>query len=179
MLMAMADTPTTAPTWLTMAEAAARLNVSTRTVARRVAAGDLRTQRTADGRVLVAVEVADMAGEGRAVAAVAAQAEGNRQAALALGEALGALQRTYEAATVAAQGRAAAAERDARWWRVACLTACLPSVMALGLLAWRLSDHGQVADTVADTPLPPVAAKVAAPVTVEMASDGWHPPLLP
>jgi excisionase family DNA binding protein len=181
----MADTTTTL-TWLTMAEAAARMNVSARTVARRVANGQLRTQRTPDGRVLVAVEVADMAGEGLAVAAVAAQAEGNRQAALALGEALGALQRTYEAAHAAVEAkaaalsdRAAAAERSAYWWRVACLSACLPTVMAVAVLTLRTSDHGQPADTVSATPLPPVAAKVPAPVAVEADPDGWHPPLQP
>lgn len=181
----MADTTTTAPTWLTMAEAAARLNLSTRTVARRIAAGQLRSQRTPDGRTLVAVEVADMAGEGLAVAAVAAQAEGNRQAALALGEALSTLQRTYEAAHAAVEAkaealsdRAAAAERSAYWWRVACLTACLPTVMAVAVLALKPSDRGQLADTVSATPLPPVAAQVAAPVAVEDTPDGWHPPMV-
>lgn len=178
----MADTTMT---WLTMAEAAARLNLSTRTVARRIAAGQLRTQRTPDGRTLVAVEAADLPVEAQAVAAVQATAEGSRQAALALADALPALQRVYEAAVdaagraaVQAEARATAAERNASWWRVACLTACLPGVMGVLLAVWQGRQGGQVADSLSATPEPPVAAKVAAPVAVEDALDGWRPPLL-
>jgi len=182
----MADTTTTAPTWLTMAEAAARLNLSTRTVARRIAAGQLRTQRTPDGRTLVAVDTADLPVEAQAVAAVQATAEGSRMAALALADALPTLQRAYEAATLAAgkavasaEARATDAERNASWWRVACLTACLPGVMGVLLAVWQGRQGGQVADTLSATPEPPVAAMVAAPVAVEDAPDGWRPPLLP
>lgn len=178
----MADTTTTAPTWLTMAEAAARMNVSTRTVARRIAGGSLRTQRTPDGRVLVAVDAADLPVEAQAVAAVQATAEGSRQAALALADALPTLQRAYEAATVAAgqavaaaEVRAVAAERNASWWRVACLTACLPGVMGVVVAVGR-GGHG--ADSLSAKADAPVAGMVAAEVAVEDTPDGWHPPLV-
>jgi excisionase family DNA binding protein len=182
----MADTTTPAPTWLTMAEAAARLNVSTRTVARRIAAGDLRTQRTSDGRVLVAVEVRDQPVEAQAIAAVQATAEGSRQAALALADALPALQRAYEAATqaagqavAAAEARANAAQQAASWWRVACLTACLPGVVAVvGLLLGR-AGTGHGADVLSAAPEPPVGSEVTAETAVEDAPTGWRPPLLP
>jgi excisionase family DNA binding protein len=182
----MADTTTTAPTWLTMAEAAARLNVSTRTVARRIAAGDLRTQRTPDGRVLVAIEVHDQPVEAQAIAAVQATAEGSRQAALALADALPALQRAYEAATLAAgqavaaaEARAADAARNAAAWRVACLTACLPGVVAvIGLLMGR-AGTGHGADTRSATPEPPTGSMVAAETAAEDAPTGWRPPMLP
>jgi excisionase family DNA binding protein len=185
MVASMADTTTTAPTWLTMAEAAARLNLSTRTVARRIAAGQLRTQRTPDGRTLVAVDTADLPVEAQAVAAVQATAEGSRQAALALADALPALQRVYEAAVdaagraaVQAEARATAAERNASWWRVACLTACLPGVMGVLLAVWQGRQGGQVADSLSATPEPPVSAMVPASVAVEDATDGWHPPMV-
>lgn len=187
MVPCMTDTTTTTPTtqtWLTMAEAAARLNVSTRTVARRVAAGLLETQRTPDGRILVAVETRSMPVEAQAVVALQATAEGSRQAALALADALPSLQRAYEAAQQAAgravavaEARASAAERTASWWRVACLTACLPGVVAVVVAAGR-GGHG--AEAVSATPEPPVAAMVTAPVAVEVASDGWdgwRPPM--
>jgi excisionase family DNA binding protein len=182
----MADTPHPAPTWLSTAEAATRLKVSTRTIARRIAAGELRTQRTPDGRVLVAVELHDQPVEVQAVAAVQATAEGSRQAALALADALPALQRAYEAATLAAgqaaaaaEARAAAAARDASRWRLACLTACLPGVMAVaGLLLGRAGD-GQPADTMSATPEPPVGAMVAAEDAVGDTPSGWRPPMLP
>lgn len=182
----MTDTTTSAPTWLTMAEAAARLNISTRTVARRIAAGDLRTQRTADGRVLVAVEVRDQTVEAQAIAAVQATAEGSRQAALALADALPALQRAYEAAAqaagqavAAAEARASAAQQAASWWRVACLTACLPGVVAvIGLLLGR-AGTGHGAEAMSATPEPAVGTEVAAETAVEDAPTGWRPPLLP
>lgn len=177
----MTDTTTTAPTWLTMAEAAARLNVSTRTIARRIAGGTMRTQRTPDGRVLVAVDAQSMPVEAQAVVALQATAEGSRQAALALADALPSLQRAYEAAqqaagraVVAAEARASAAERTASWWRVACLTACLPGVVAVVVAAGR-GGHG--ADTASAMPEPPVAAMVAAEVAVDDAPDGWRPPM--
>jgi excisionase family DNA binding protein len=182
----MADTTSTAPTWLTTAEAAARLNVSTRTVARRIAAGELSTQRTPDGRVLVAVDARSMPAEAQALTAVQATAEGSRQAALALADALPAMQRAYEAAALAASraveqadARVSAAERNASWWRMACLTACLPAVMAVAALSWTRAGVGHAADTVSDTPETPMAARVTAPVVVEADPDGWHPPLQP
>ena len=164
-----------------MPEAAARLNVSTRTVARRIAAGDLRTQRTPDGRVLVAIESRSMPVEAQAVAALQATADGSRQAALALADAVPALQRAYEAAqeaagraVVAAEVRAVAAERNASWWRVACLTACLPGVVGVIMASGR-GGHG--ADTVSAMSEPTVAALVAAETATDDDSTGWHPPM--
>lgn len=180
MLMNMTDT---APTWLTMAEAAAKLNLSTRTIARRIASGTMRTQRTPDGRVLVAVTPSSMPVEAQAVAALQTTAEGSRQAALALSDALPSLQRAYEAAqqaagqaVVAAEARASAAERNASWWRVACLTACLPGVVAV-VVAAGMGRHG--ADTMSATPEPPVSALTPVEMAVEDAPNDWRPPMLP
>ena len=66
---------------------------------------------------------------------------------------------TFAAAALAASraveqadARVSAAERNASWWRMACLTACLPAVMALAALSWTRAGGGHAADSVSDTP---------------------------
>ena len=199
MLSSMSDTLT----WLTLSDAAAQLSVSTRTVERRIAAGALRSRYTETGRVMVGIEPTDRPPQAQAVAAVMATAEGSRQAALALFDALPAINAAYDAARSAVEARATAAERNAWWWRMACLTACLPSVIAVAALSWTYAGAGRASYTVSDTPDPAVGDMVPAArledalrerdgngatimeleyllgQRLQAAPNDWHPPLNP
>ena len=195
MLSSMSDTLT----WLTLSDAAAQLSVSTRTIERRIAAGALRSRYTETGRVMVGIEPTVRPATAQAVAAVMATAEGSRQAAIALS----ALHAAYEAARSAVEARASAAERNALWWRMACLTACLPTVIAVAALSWTYAGAGRASYTVSDTPDPAVgdmvpAARLEAALRerdgngatimeleyllgqrLQAAPNDWHPPLNP
>ena len=171
MLSSMTDTLT----WLTLSDAAAQLSVSTRTIERRIAAGALRSRYTETGRVMVGIEPTDRPAQAQAVAAVMATAEGSRQAALALSDALPALHAAYEAARSAVEARATAAERNAAGWRVACLTVCASLVAVSGLAVWGITTGRQPSHTLPTTATPELGAQVVAEVAVE----GWHPPLNP
>ena len=111
----------------------------------------------------------------RRIAAVMATAEGSRQAALALSDALPALHAAYEAARSAVEARATAAERNAAGWRVACLTVCASLVAVSGLAVWGITTGRQPSHTLPTTATPELGAQVVAEVAVE----GWHPPLNP
>ena len=199
MLSSMTDTLT----WLTLSDAAAQLSVSTRTIERRIAAGALRSRYTETGRVMVGIEPTDRPAQAQAVAAVMATAEGSRQAALALSDALPALNAAHDAARSAVEARATAAERNACWWRMACLTACLPTVIAVAALSWTYAGAGRASYTVSDTPDPAVgdmvpAARLEAALRerdgngatimeleyllgqrLQAAPNDWHPPFNP
>lgn len=171
MLSSMTDTLT----WLTLSDAAAQLSVSTRTIERRIAAGALRSRYTETGRVMVGIEQTDRPAQAQAVAAVMATAEGSRQAAIALSDALPALHAAYEAARSAVEARATAAERNAAGWRVACLSVCASLVAVSGLAVWGITTSRQLSHTLPTTATPELGAQVVAEVAVE----GWHPPLNP
>ena len=139
----------------------------------------------------------------RRIAAVMATAEGSRQAALAMSDALPAIHAAYEAARSAVEARASAAERNAWWWRMACLTACLPTVIAVAALSWTYAGAGRASYTVSDTPDPAVgdmvpAARLEAALRerdgngatimeleyllgqrLQAAPNDWHPPFNP
>lgn len=103
----MVDATTAAAAWLPIAEAAALLNVSTRTIQRKVAAGELRADRRPDGRCFVLVEKPKPTGEVAAVVEeLRQQADATRQVAMAV-----AVQ--GEQAIAAWRGRAELAERVA------------------------------------------------------------------
>jgi hypothetical protein len=134
----MVSTPTE---WLTLDAAATRLGVSTRTLQRRVTAGDIRSQRREDGRTLVEVDATpcptpvaapaiverlqQQADDTNRVAALAALA--SEQTALAFRDRLATVEQALSDA-----------RSTARSWRVACAVAAsvtLSAVVAAGYLA--------------------------------------------
>lgn len=135
----MVPTPTE---WLTLDAAATRLGVSTRTLQRRITAGDIRSQRRDDGRTLVEVEAATPCptpvADPAVVERLQRQADDtNRVAALAaLASEQTALAFRDRLATVELALRDA--RSTARSWRVACAVAAsvtLSAVVAAGYLA--------------------------------------------
>jgi hypothetical protein len=134
-----APTPAPSDTWLTITDAAAVLGCSTRTVARRLAAGELRRQER-DGRVLVAIPESLRRPADRMVEAVQADAAHMRQLSAAVTQATEqaglVLREAVEQARLdatAAVARAVQAEaRGRQAWRVAAL---LGAAAVIGLTA--------------------------------------------
>lgn len=149
----MSDTPAD---WITLDAAAARLGCSTRTLQRRIATGELRSQRREDGRTLVAVDqvaptpcptsVVDpalverlerQAEDTNRVAALAACAA--EQSALAFRDRL----QTVEAALSDARSTASS-------WRMAFTVAASVTVAATVVVGYLVGDRaatvGQVSD---------------------------------
>jgi hypothetical protein len=134
-----APAPATSDTWLTITDAAAILGCSTRTIARRLAAGELRRQER-DGRVLVAIPESLRRPADRMVEAVQADAahmrelsaavtQATEQAGLVLREAV---TQARQAADAAIHRAERAETRGRHAWRVAAL---LGAVAVVGVTA--------------------------------------------
>jgi hypothetical protein len=155
-----APAPSTSDTWLTITDAAAILGCSTRTIARRLAAGELRRQER-DGRVFVAIPDTLRRPADRMVQAVQEDAEQMRHLSAAVTQAAeqaGLVLR--EAVTQARQDAAAAIHRAEQAetrgrhaWRVAALLGAVAVIavtasVSVSLEASRLrQDSRQMAAT--------------------------------
>ena len=158
-----APAPAPSDTWMSITDAAAVLGCSTRTIARRLAAGELRRQER-DGRVLVAIPESLRRPADRMVEAVQADAahmrqlsaavtQATEQAGLVLREAVS--QAKQEAA--AAIDRAVEAEaRGRRAWRMAALLAVaagigMTAAVSVAVEAARMREEGrQLAATLSE-----------------------------
>ena len=150
-------------TWLSITDAAAVLGCSTRTVARRLAAGDFRRQER-DGRVLVAIPEALRRPADRMVEAVqqdaahmrqlsAAVTQATEQAGMVLREAVA---QAREDAALAIDRAAQAEARGRRAWRIAALlgmaaVCAVTATVSVSLEAARIRAEGrQMAATVSE-----------------------------
>lgn len=150
-------------TWLSITDAAAVLGCSTRTVARRLAAGDFRRQER-DGRVLVAIPEALRRPADRMVEAVqqdaahmrqlsAAVTQATEQAGMVLREAVA---QAREDAALAIDRAAQAEARGRRAWRIAALlgmaaVCAVTATVSVSLEAARVRAEGrQMAATVSE-----------------------------
>lgn len=133
---------TSTATWATIEDAATALGVSTRTIQRRVASGDLPSQKGQDGRTMVRLpELADT--QGSIVQAVLQQHDTTVQMSRLLSDSCSSLQRQVAIQSeqfLELQGTLDRARRRS-WlgWSLAAVT-CASSVVAVVFLSWMRSE---------------------------------------
>ena len=152
--------------WQLMADAAAALGVSIRTLQRRIVAGELTSRKDQRGRVEVQVSVADLPDKVAVVHAMQNHAAAHKQQASALAE-------QVEFMRSMVDGIRADARSQVRAWQLVAAVAVVAAVV-FGAVSVRNSfvgvTHGQMTAT-AVVPVPDVLERGGQAVVVD---DDWQ-----
>ena len=142
---------TTAATWMTVADAAALLGCSTRTIDRRVARGQLQRQDR-DGRVFVAIPESMRRPADRMIEAVQADAAQLRAVVATVSDATEKAITVMRAALTHSEERAAASEQRAMaadrrasraWWVAAAAAAGVVGSVTVTAMSWRQAEEAR------------------------------------
>lgn len=158
--------------WQTLTEAAAALGVSTRTLQRRIVAGELLSRKDERGRVEVQVAMDALPPEVAATHALQVHADAHQQQAVALAQQVDVLARVVEQHHAELQRVRADSRASIRAWQVAASVAVVVSVV-LGAVTVRSGFVGTTPGQTMDT------AVVATPTVrhragqVVVADEPW------
>ncbi len=158
--------------WQTLTDAAAALGVSTRTLQRRIVAGELPSRKDHRGRVEVQVPLADLPSEVAASHALQAHADAHEQQAAALVRQVSVLTQLVEQHHAELQQVRADNRQAVRAWQLAASVAVVAAVV-LGAVSVRSGSAGVTPGQTMDTAVvsAPTARHRAGQVVV--VDDGW------
>jgi hypothetical protein len=158
--------------WQTLTDAAAALGVSTRTLQRRIAAGELPSRKDERGRVVVQVALDALPPEVAATHALQTHADAHQQQAVALAQQVAVLTRLAEQHHAELQRVRDDNRLAIRAWQVAASVAVAASVI-LGAVSIRNGSDGVTSrqpDDMAVVPAPAVLQRVR---QVSVVDDAW------
>jgi hypothetical protein len=165
------------PTWYTLSDAASVLNVSPRTVERRIAAGELSCRKDSKGRRMVGILDGQLGPERQVVHAMTASAQAASDSAHVLAVALERANADLAWTRQQADQWQAEARANRRWAGVAALVACLTSSVTVALVVQGVVGVRQPSDGLSDRTAavdPPVVQRRTSDVAV-LDTPEWQP----